>query len=394
MGLTTDLGPMVASPEIAVRASESRILLTWPDGHVSTYGWLWLRDCCGCDDCRGDGSGQRLNDLASSPATPRPAATACRGGSLVVSWEPGSHESRYTLSWLRENCGCGEHEYQTTPPRERWRAGSDDVPFRRSLDQVRADDSALEAWLRAVSETGIAVLCGASTDPGTVASVVDLFGHVRETNYGRIFDVVTTVDPRNLAFTSLPLGPHTDNPYREPVPTLQLLHCLVSSTTGGDSIFVDGLEAAAVLSQEDPEAHELLAKLPVSWRYADDSTELSCQAPVLGLDVAGNLKAIRFNERARVPGRLPAPVAQAHLEALRTFALILERPYLQLRIRLEPGEVVCFDNLRVLHGRTGFDSAGERHLQGCYADRDGLESRLAVLRRRAPEAVRRDTRDR
>ena len=39
------------------------------------------------------------------------------------------------------------------------------------------------------------------------------------------------------------------------------------------------------------------------------------------------------------------------------------------------------DNLRVLHGRTGYSEAGERHLQGCYADRDGLRSRLAVLSR-------------
>ena len=40
------------------------------------------------------------------------------------------------------------------------------------------------------------------------------------------------------------------------------------------------------------------------------------------------------------------------------------------------------DNRRVLHGRKAFTSAGGRHLQGCYADRDGLLSTLAVLRHR------------
>jgi gamma-butyrobetaine dioxygenase len=40
------------------------------------------------------------------------------------------------------------------------------------------------------------------------------------------------------------------------------------------------------------------------------------------------------------------------------------------------------DNRRVLHGRAGYDTAaGERHLQGCYADVDGLRSTLAVLSR-------------
>jgi gamma-butyrobetaine dioxygenase len=38
----------------------------------------------------------------------------------------------------------------------------------------------------------------------------------------------------------------------------------------------------------------------------------------------------------------------------------------------------------MLHARTAFadpDRAGERHLQGCYADLDALASSLAVLRR-------------
>jgi len=45
-------------------------------------------------------------------------------------------------------------------------------------------------------------------------------------------------------------------------------------------------------------------------------------------------------------------------------------------------DLFIVDNQRVLHGRTGYAaSGGERHLQGCYADRDGLRSKLAVLSR-------------
>jgi gamma-butyrobetaine dioxygenase len=68
-------------------------------------------------------------------------------------------------------------------------------------------------------------------------------------------------------------------------------------------------------------------------------------------------------------------------------------------MRLAPGDCLIFDNTRVLHARTAFaapddattkDVPGnrpsegpvrERHLQGCYADIDGLLSTLAVLRR-------------
>ena len=40
--------------------------------------------------------------------------------------------------------------------------------------------------------------------------------------------------------------------------------------------------------------------------------------------------------------------------------------------------LVSFDNTRVLHARTAFDAVGARHLQGTYADMDGLLSTLAT----------------
>ena len=41
--------------------------------------------------------------------------------------------------------------------------------------------------------------------------------------------------------------------------------------------------------------------------------------------------------------------------------------------KLAPGDLVMFDNRRVLHGRSAYrPSARGRWLQGCYAERDGL----------------------
>ncbi len=45
------------------------------------------------------------------------------------------------------------------------------------------------------------------------------------------------------------------------------------------------------------------------------------------------------------------------------------------------GDLVGFDNRRILHGRDAFESGGARHLRGCYADHDDNDSRLRVLRR-------------
>ena len=48
------------------------------------------------------------------------------------------------------------------------------------------------------------------------------------------------------------------------------------------------------------------------------------------------------------------------------------------------GDLVLFDNRRMLHGRDSFDpQSGTRRLEGCYLDRDEILSRLRVLARRS-----------
>jgi hypothetical protein len=49
-----------------------------------------------------------------------------------------------------------------------------------------------------------------------------------------MFDVRVKPHPNNLAFTGLTITPHTDNAYRDPVPTVQLLHCLSKAAEGGE----------------------------------------------------------------------------------------------------------------------------------------------------------------
>jgi gamma-butyrobetaine dioxygenase len=127
---------------------------------------------------------------------------------------------------------------------------------------------------------------------------------------------------------------------------------------------------------------ELLARHPIRFRFADADTELEAERPVISLDARSELQAIHFNTRSAAPIRLPADVVGAYYEAYRQFGRMLEAPEYRIRFKLEPGDLFIVDNLRILHGRTAYSAAaGERHLQGCYADRDGLRSRLAVLSR-------------
>jgi gamma-butyrobetaine dioxygenase len=215
-------------------------------------------------------------------------------------------------------------------------------------------------------------------------------GYVRETNYGRLFDVRAEPAAANLAFTRLPIAPHTDNPYRDPVPTIQLLHCLhAAAAGGGDSTFTDGFRAAAVLRGQDPAAFTCLTTTPVTFAYSDAATVLRATGPMIGLDPRGRIRQIRFNGRSLAPVRLPAARAKAFYAAYRAFAELAADPDAMVTARLAPGDCVIFDNTRILHGRTAFADgggtggagSGRRHLQGCYADLDGLASAVAVLAR-------------
>ena len=352
---------------------------------------LWLRDNCGCADCRDPRNGQKLfqiTDLPEGLAVAAESAVETDGEpGWEVLWEPDGHRSHYAQRWLDADEGTDVTvDPRTEDAKTLWQAtdlaaGSPSGLPSAGWDEYRLDPAVRLRTLEAVADLGFAVLRGVPVREGQVTEVAETFGHVRDTNYGRIFEVRVEENPNNLAFTGALITPHTDNPYRDPVPTLQLLHCLVNSTEGGDSGLVDGFAAAALLREEDPAAFDVLIRTPVPFRFADAGTELSAHRPLIGTDPLGRIREIRFNNRSIGTLRLPAEQTTAFYQAYRDFAQLLLRPGLQLDFRLTPGDCLIFDNTRLLHARTAFASSGGRHLQGCYADLDGLLSTVAVLRR-------------
>ena len=66
--------------------------------------------------------------------------------------------------------------------------------------------------------------------------------------------------------------------------------------------------------------------------------------------------------------------------ALGLLAARIKDPANVLAFKLRPGDMMVFNNRRVLHGRQAFDpNTGPRRLQGCYVDLDEWHSRIRVL---------------
>ena len=253
-------------------------------------------------------------------------------------------------------------------------------------DAVIAGDEHLLRWLSLIRDYGVAVLRGTPREPLSVLTLARLIGPARATNFGEHFDVVSKHDPNSNAYTAMGLPCHTDLPNWEHPPDYQLLHCLENGAEGGDSVLVDGFRAAETLRLHDPAAFRLLSRSPIDFRFQDRASDIRFRAPTFGLDEAGAVAEVRFNLAVTDALRAPAKRMGALCRALRAFAAVVRDPALECHHRLQAGELLVFDNRRVLHGRAAFDPAtGRRHLQGCYVDRDPLLSRIRVLERALPQ---------
>jgi gamma-butyrobetaine dioxygenase len=166
------------------------------------------------------------------------------------------------------------------------------------------------------------------------------------------------------------------------VPGFQALHMLIASPDGGENLFADGLALAAHLRHDDPDAFARLTSTAVPFRYQSKNADLYAERPLIQLSCDGAVTGVHYNNRSIAPLRFSLEDTQAFYGAYRKFALLLRDPAFQLKFRLRGGDLVLFDNQRILHGRTPFSSAKHaRHLRGCYLTRDSVYSESALLRR-------------
>jgi len=363
-----------------VHANADSLTLEWEDGWTSEFAGIWLRD--NQSEQRDAHSGQRLVDIADFPAAPKIRAASLQAGVVQVHWQDEPHAATFDAAWF---AALADTPFEHVPMRA-WIGGALDATRdfawigMRQAQENAADRS---RWLTRLLTSGIAFLSDVPATDEAILEAMSLVGRVAETNYGLVFDVRAVAQPENLAFSDLGLGLHTDNPYREPVPGFQALHMLIASPDGGESLFADGLALAAHLRRHDPDAFARLTSTAVPFRYQSQDADLYAERPLIQLSCDGVVTGVHYNNRSIAPLRLPLDDTQAFYGAYRKFALLLRDPAFQLKFRLRSGDLVLFDNQRILHGRTPFSSAKHaRHVRGCYLTRDSVYSESALLRRK------------
>lgn len=371
------------------------VTVRWSDGRESRYHSIWLRENAADDSTVNPATRERILDLSALPGWPEIAgAEIDAAGALCVDFAPEQRRLRFHPGWLRA------HDYDNADDPEAplvavelWHGGPEAAPD--SLDASGlldtepasdAEETILAPALESVLGKGMVRLRGLPTEPGSLEAIARRIGPVRPTNFGLLFDVKAKPDPDSNAYTSIALPPHTDLPTREYHPGLQMLHCLENSVAGGEAVMLDGFAVAEALRQRDPEAFDTLTR--VHWCFANTArtTDYVWYSPMIRLDDRGELLEVRIADFLRGPLQADFDEVESAYAALMTLQAMLREPEFAIRFTYAPGDLVIFDNRRLLHARDAFEgSSGHRWLQGCYMERDEVRSRYRMVQRQRRE---------
>jgi gamma-butyrobetaine dioxygenase len=262
----------------------------------------------------------------------------------------------------------------------------DSIPTFEYSD-IRDHDRALLAWCEAIRDVGLTIVRGAPNKSGEIERFAERVAFVRETIYDRVHTVRATpgeYNAYNVASTSLELKPHTDMPVYDQPPGVQMFHFLVNESSGGNSTAVDGFYVAERLKEADPEAYRILASTPLDYRMNSARGDVQGQNPILSLDVRGQLKVFRYSNQLAQPARISSDTVERFYRAYQLLGRMLEDPNHMVEFRLNTGDMMATNNLRVLHGRKAFDpTTGDRHLQLTYMDMDDVLSRIRMIKNSA-----------
>ena len=230
---------------------------------------------------------------------------------------------------------------------------------------------------------GFVIFKKVPTKNNFIVNFANSIGSIRRTNFGEFFNVKSKPNPNDLAYTSLPLAPHTDNPYRNPVPCIQMLHCIENEVSGGLSTLVDGFTVTEQLKKDFPDYYKILTEIKVRFQFIDKSVILENWAEMIQLDEFGKFKQVRFSPRLDFVPLMDKEKLELYYSARKKISELYNSDSYRIEFKLQPGDLLMMDNYRLLHGRTTYDTnEGNRFLQGCYIDYDSTEGRLKHLKRK------------
>lgn len=360
-------------------------------GHILKFPYVWLRDNCQCEKCFHYSAKSRILDWSYFNPNIKPKEVIEDGDSLQITW-PDEHKSQYKFDWLKFRSFTPENQNNYTetiykPKKVMW-LGNDfeSICSRHKYNDIINSDLALYDWLQKLSVYGVALIENTPNSETALDDIVAKIGFTKRTHYGVKFVVQSVPNTSNVAYLSTKLQLHVDLPYYEYCPGVNMLHCLVqTSSEGGDNMLSDSHYVANYLKENHPEEYDLLTDVEVEWSDVgiEDGNEFFklYRSPVIVLDKHSEIQRINFSIPQRgshFPDSIDKVVAWYKAHSL--FYELNEK--FAARFKTKAGNILVFDNIRLLHGRSAYEdkSNNVRKLIGGYVDWDEVYSKLRCLK--------------
>ncbi|KAL3957187.1 hypothetical protein ACCO45_007765 [Purpureocillium lilacinum] len=349
-----------------------------------------LRDSCACPKCRDPASGQKSFASIEIPVDIGIADVRAVDAGLAIAFEndmerytrDGGHEM--VLPWASVEMALKRRSAKDLPlPRKRsvlrrtgvqyWDAATLDRHVRTiDYDEYMKGGEAFWDAVIDICRLGIVYLKNVPRDEDAVVRITTRIANIRETFYGRTFDVRAKPNAENVAYTSGYLGLHQDLMYLDPPPMIQVLHCMDNSCAGARASSATASASAACSGRLSTRAR--------AWRPSRTTTS----------PTRGGFAGVHWSPPFQGKYLSAAKDLRPWIEPARIFeGLINDESAVHSR-KMEAGECVLFDNLRTMHGRTAFDvgSGGSRWLRGAYIAAEDFLSRASYIPAGQAEAYR------
>ncbi len=340
---------------------------------------FWLRERVDGDSFVDKATKQRLFDPTELRENIQINSMNLSNDFLEITFDDGVHTKLAIQNILKEFSNINDVKYIS---KIKWDSSLKDFNNFEFKDNFFEEEEMYKALI-SFYQYGFVIFKKVPTKNNFIVNFANSIGSIRRTNFGEFFNVKSKPNPNDLAYTSLPLAPHTDNPYRNPVPCIQILHCIENEVSGGFSTLVDGYTVTENLKKDDPETYKILSEVKVRFRFTDKNVVLEDWSELIHLDDEKNFKQVRFSPRLDYVPILEKNKLDFYYKARKKLSDLYNSEKNRIEFKLDSKDLMMMNNHRVLHGRTKFDpNEGKRFLQGCYIDFDSTEGKLRHLKRK------------
>ncbi len=393
--LTPDFDTYPVRPIVSVHVHPLGLEVRYKDGEVSFHLAADLREHSIAGDTTHAVTREALLEPMHVPEGFHiSAAQLADDGFVQVTWShkltPSDRgQARYHPGWLYQTGLYGDTDFEADLSPQLWTAETfTDIPC---IDgsHVLNDQNEYYHFLTTFIRYGAVLVKGLPAVPEMIETLPEKIGVIRSSNFGRIFEVKIKAEADSNAYTGEELRAHTDLATREYMPGLQFLFCLQNDSDGGMSTLTDGFAVAEHIRITDRKTFDLLSQTPIDFVNKAKTSDYRMAVPMFHLSRDGKLDEVRWTSWLRAPMRGSLDEMNRLYSAQKKAYQLGNSDKFRACFKLGPGDMMCFDNRRVLHGRTSFDPAsGGRWLRGCYMEREELWSglRMAARAKRARQA--------